>query len=92
MQELKVDFDLRNYDREPLSRAELDRLIGDRDVALFVNPRSTPYRELGLKGKTIGRAQAISLMLEDMNLLKRPLLVQGKKYVFGLDEDAYRRL
>ncbi len=92
MQELGVEFDLRNYDKEPLSKAELNQLIGDRDLTPFVNPRSTPYRELGLKGKSISKTKAISLMLDDMNLLKRPLVVKGKTYIFGIDEEAYRAL
>jgi arsenate reductase len=92
LQELNVDFTWRNYDKEPLSRAELEKLIGTRDLTPFINPRSTPYRELGLKDKKIGKAKAISLMLEDMNLLKRPLVVKGARYIFGLDEAAYREL
>ena len=51
-----------------------------------------PYRELGLKGKRIGKAKAVSLIMEDVNLLKRPLLVKGKRMIFGLDEAAYREL
>ncbi len=92
MQELKIDADWRWYDKDPLSKSELEALIGKRPVSDFLNPRSTPFKELGLKGKEILKAEAVRLMMKDQNLLKRPLLVKGREYIFGLDEDAYRAL
>jgi arsenate reductase-like glutaredoxin family protein len=31
-------------------------------------------------------------MVEQPNLIKRPILVHGKKAVFGFDKEAYSRL
>ena len=92
MQDLGVEFEWRDFVKNPLSKAELEKLIGNRPVEKFLNPRSTPFKELGLKGKKVSKNQAVPLMLKDMNLLKRPLLVKGNKYIFGLDEEAYRNL
>lgn len=36
------------------------------------------------------RDEAIRLMSENPNLIRRPLLVKGGKVLFGFDEDAYR--
>jgi len=44
--------------------------------------------ELGLKDQKITKKRAIELMLEDVNLLKRPLLMKGK--TFGFKEDAWK--
>lgn len=38
------------------------------------------------------RAEAIALMIEDNNLLKRPILVHPKGTVIGYDPEAYVRL
>ena len=92
MRELGVAIEWRDYDKDPLSKKELDSLIGAKRVDDFLNPRSTPYRRLGLKGKKISKAKAIALILEDMNLLKRPLVVKGSRYVFGFSEEDYRKL
>lgn len=73
-----------------MSKAELEKLIGQRDLADFLNPRSTPWRKLGLKDQKITKKRAIELMLEDMNLLKRPLLMKGKTFVFGFKEDVWK--
>jgi arsenate reductase-like glutaredoxin family protein len=38
------------------------------------------------------REEALRLMSENPNLIRRPLLVKGKKVVAGLDEDAMKEL
>jgi arsenate reductase-like glutaredoxin family protein len=34
--------------------------------------------------------EAIDLMMEQPNLIKRPILVRGSKAVFGFDKEKYR--
>ena len=87
-----MDHEVRWYDKEPFSKAELGRLIGKKSIDLFLNPRSTPFKKLGLADQKVTKTRFINLMLEDPNLLKRPLLVRGSKYIFGLDRDAYEAL
>jgi arsenate reductase-like glutaredoxin family protein len=38
------------------------------------------------------KAEAIDLMMEQPNLIKRPVLVRGSKVIFGFDRKAYERL
>lgn len=38
------------------------------------------------------KREAISLMTEQPNLIKRPVLVAGRRVVFGFDKDAYNTL
>lgn len=92
MQELGVDFEERLYDREPFSEAELKKLIGTRPVEDFINPRSVPYKELGLAGRRVSKSEFIRLVRKDPNLLKRPLVVRGATYLFGLPPEGYEKL
>jgi len=87
-----VDFDTRHYDREPLSAAEWRALIGQYPIEEFLNPRSGAYKELGLAGRKLSRTEFIRLVQKDPNLLRRPLVVKGKRYLFGLSPEAYRKL
>lgn len=47
---------------------------------------------MGLKEKSITKSQAIDLILQDPNLLRRPLVVKGKKAVFGWKPEEYERI
>lgn len=38
------------------------------------------------------KKEAIDLMMENPNLIKRPILVRGTKTTFGFDRDAYGKL
>ena len=92
MSELGTEYEWRDTVKEPLTRKDLEALMGQRPVEDFLNPRSTPYRERGLAGRKISRTEAIGLMLEDVNFLRRPILVKGRKMIFGHDEEAIRSL
>jgi arsenate reductase-like glutaredoxin family protein len=75
-----------------LTVAELDKLIGNRDYRLFLNTRNELYRERGMKEKPPPRAEALQLMSENPNLIKRPILVKGREMVVGFDEKAFANL
>ncbi len=78
--------------KERLTVAELDELIGERDYKLFLNSRNEIYRERGFKEKPPSRAEALRMMAEEPNLIRRPLVVKGGKIVFGYDEEALSEL
>ena len=92
MLDLKLGFDSRDLDEQPLSESELDKLIGNRDHKLFLNTRNDLYRERNMGEKPPTRAEAIKLMSKTPNLIRRPLLVSGSQIIIGLDEAAYRIL
>jgi arsenate reductase len=90
--EEEVPFDSRDLDKQRLTEAELDRLIGERDYKEFLNTRNELFRKKNMKEHPPSRAEAIKLMAKEPNLIRRPLLVRGGKIIFGFDEDAYREL
>ncbi len=92
MRDIGVEHDFRDTVKEPLSAAELRALLGDHPLFDFLNPRSTPFRKRGLKDRKISRTEAVRLIREDVNFLKRPIVEFGGQYVSGLDEEAYRAL
>ena len=71
---------------------ELDRLIGTRDYKLFLNSRNELYRERNMKENPPPRAEALKLMAENPNLIKRPLLVKGGRIVVGFDAAEMEKL
>lgn len=75
-----------------LSVAELDELIGNRDYRLFLNSRNELYRERGMKENPPPRQEALRLMSENPNLIKRPVVVKGKKIALGFDEAELKQI
>jgi arsenate reductase-like glutaredoxin family protein len=87
-----VDLQLRDLDSEPLSVAELDALIGARDYRLFLNSRNKLYRERGMKDHPPWRADALKMMAAEPNLIRRPIVISGKRLILGFDEEALKDL
>jgi len=75
-----------------LSEAEIEKLIGTRDYAKFLNFRNELYRERKMKANPPPRSEAIKLMSQHPNLIRRPILVQGPKIALGFDEEQFRDL
>ena len=38
------------------------------------------------------KKEAIDLMMENPNLIRRPILIKGSKVVFGYDKNEYEKL
>ena len=91
MLELGTEIESRDLDKMPLSVAEIESLIGDRDYKLFLNTRNELYREKKMAEKPPSRAEAIVLMSKNSNLIKRPILLRGGQLLLGFDESAYRK-
>ena len=92
MQAKKNSVEEREYGKNPLSEKELREIIGDDPIEKFLNTRTPLYRERNMKQKPPSREEAIKLMLKDPNLLKRPVIIQGKKKLTGFNEAEVKQL
>ena len=55
----------------------------------FVSTRSPVFKTRPLPKS---KKEAIDLMMEHPNLIKRPILVKGSKVIFGFDKERYNTL
>ena len=79
----------RDINRHPPDRAFLERHIDADHVLDFVSRRSPVFKTRPLPAS---KREAVALMLEQPNLIRRPILVRGTRAVFGFDKDRYREL
>lgn len=65
----------------------------DRGLRYFFNTSGQHYRQQHLKDKIADMSieQAAKLLSTDGKLIKRPLLVDGKKLTCGFKEDIYQK-
>lgn len=81
-----------NLANERPSRELLARLIDELGLENVVSTRSPAFKARNLDVKKLTKETAIELMLEEPNLMRRPLVLSKKKAVFGYDAEAYARL
>ena len=90
--ELAVELDERDYARRPLSEVELKELFKGLDPRDYINPKSPAFKSMNLKGKALTADEAITLMVQEPNLIKRPLTIAAGKIVAGFDRDQLRKV
>ena len=85
------DVELVKHDlaKERPPRELLERLIDESHLEDFVNKRSPAYKERNLDVAKMTKKQAIDLMMQEPNLIRRPLVLTKGKAVFGYDPEAY---
>ena len=78
-----------DINREPPSREFLEQHVDPDHFLDYVSTRSPVFKQRALPRS---KKEAIALMLENPNLIKRPILIKGAKVIFGFDKDEYARL
>ena len=87
-----AEIESRDLDKQRLTEAELQELIGNRDYKEFLNARNELYRTRKMKEHPPSRPEAIQLMAKEPNLIRRPVVIRDSQIVLGFDEEAYRKL
>jgi arsenate reductase-like glutaredoxin family protein len=78
-----------DINREPPTREFLKKHIDAANFLDFVSTRSPVFKERPLPKS---KKEAIAMMMENPNLIRRPILIQGAKVIFGFDKAAYEEL
>jgi arsenate reductase-like glutaredoxin family protein len=81
-----------NLAKERPSRELLERLIEEHGLEAVLSTRSPAFKARGLDAKTLTEAEAIRLMLEEPNLMRRPLVLSKGKAIFGYAPQEYEKL
>ena len=78
-----------DINKEPPSREFLEKHIDPDRFLDFVSTRSPVFKDRPLPKS---KKEAIALMMENPNLIRRPIMVKGSRVIFGFDKDAYGKL
>ncbi len=79
----------RDINRDPPTREFLEQHIDATRFLDFVSTRSPVFKERPLPKS---KKEAIDLMMQQPNLIRRPILVRGSKVIFGFDKDKYQKV
>lgn len=80
-----ADFESINYYETPLSSDELRKLIQKLGISPkdLLRKGEQIYRDLGLSKRELSDDALIEIMVENPDLIQRPIVVRGNKAVLG---------
>jgi arsenate reductase-like glutaredoxin family protein len=84
-----VDVTQIDINKAPPDRAFLEKHVHAARFLDFVSTRSPVFKERPLPKS---KKEAIDLMMENPNLIRRPILIEGSHVTFGFDKKAYEQL
>lgn len=86
-----VNYQFHNYKTDGLSAELLSDLLKLVDWQSLLNTRGTTWRKLDetVRNQVDNQDAAIKIMLANPSILKRPLLVDGKRALLGFSDESY---
>jgi Spx/MgsR family transcriptional regulator len=91
LDEHQIDYQFHDYRVEGLSPEQLGVFIDKAGWEQLLNKRSSSWRTLTDQQKTdLNVSKAASLMLENLTLIKRPVLDNGEQLLVGFNSDNYQ--
>ena len=88
-----LELDEINYAKAPLDEATVKSLVDKAGgVARVLNTRHAIAKDKGWVDAPPDADTFAKAVVKDVNLLKRPILVVGKRAIVGFDKAAYAKL
>ncbi len=81
-----MDVDEHDINKNPPTRAFLEKHVEADRFLDFVSTRSPVFKQRPLPRS---KKEAIDLMMQQPNLIRRPILIDGDNVIFGFDKQAY---
>lgn len=82
-----------DYTKTGLTADTVEEIVAKAgSVAAVLNTRHAIAKEKGWADKPPSPAEFAKAVAKDVNLLRRPILIDGKKVIVGFDKPAYAKL
>lgn len=92
LDENKIPYENKDIIKAPPPRELLEATLDEKNLKASLNQRSTIYKEKNLGKANLSKTELITLMQQDPNLIKRPLIINsGSKTAYqGFDPDTLK--
>ncbi|MCP3849251.1 MAG: ArsC family reductase [Gammaproteobacteria bacterium] len=89
--ENSIDYHLHNFKKDGLNKSTLIQWVDTLGWEVLLNKRSTTWRNLSDELKAdIDQSKAISIMLENTSIIKRPVLDKEGQLQVGFRAEQYQ--
>lgn len=93
LEQHQLPYQFHDYRTDGLSVELLTDFAAHLDWQMLLNTRGTTWRQLSDDQKAdLDQQKALTLMLQQPALIKRPVLVQNSNYLLGFSESSYQSL
>ena len=88
--ENNIDYQFHNFKKDDLDQKTLDKWVDALGWEILFNKRGTTWRKLSDEMKAdIDRDKAVSIMLDNTSIIKRPVLDVNGTFHVGFKDEQY---
>ena len=93
LNEHHIDFDFHDYKKLGIEHSQLTQWVQQLGWEQLINKRGTSWRKLDESSKqNMDDQLAVTVMMDNPSIIKRPLLVMGEQKILGFDQQQYQQL
>ena len=94
LEENGVDFNKVNYFIEPFTKTKLKSLLKKMGMkpSELLRTKEKEYKELDLKNRNYSEEEILNLMIENPNLVQRPIVEKGDKAILARPAERIKEL
>ena len=94
LRESGIPFEKVNYYVQPLSKKKLTELLRKMNLKPrdLLRKGEAPYKELGLAADKFSDSELIAIMVENPDLIQRPIVERGDRAVLGRPTENVKEL
>lgn len=89
LEDKEIPFTFIDVKKEPLSSEELQELADKVGLEVLVNRKGMMWRKLGLADQNLTDEALFNVLLENQNMIKRPVLIKDEAVLVGYDEESF---
>ena len=94
LEENGVDFNKVNYFIEPFTKTKLKTLLKKMGMkpSELLRTNDKEYKELDLKNRNYSEEEILNLMIENPNLVQRPIIEKGERAILARPPEKLKEL
>ena len=93
LNEHHIDFDFHDYKKLGIEHSQLTLWVQQLGWEQLINKRGTSWRKLDESSKqNMDDQLAVTVMMDNPSIIKRPLLVMGEQKILGFNQQQYQQL
>lgn len=92
LDEQQITYQFHDYKKQSLDEATLNSWLNTLGWEAIVNQKGTTWRKLGLDKNTLNNQSIKSIILQNLSMIKRPLLVlDNDQMLLGFDAEQWQK-
>lgn len=88
----QIAYDFVDYKKTPPNVEKITQWIEKAGIEQVLNIKGMTYKKMGVKDMVLSLQEKIELMHQNPTLIKRPILEDGDRVLFGFSEDEYEKI